>query len=141
MSGRKRHLLVDSLGLPLAVVVHPADVQDRDGSEVAALAPLARRFSRLRKVWADSAYTGGLADWVSRLRWHNRIELELAEKPAGPGFVVSKRRWVVERTFGWAGRSRRLSKDYEATTSSAEALFKLTLIHLMVRRLVKMLAF
>jgi putative transposase len=140
VSGRKRHILVDTLGLPLCVVVHPADVQDRDGAR-SVLAPLAHRFSRLRKVWADAAYNGDLAGWLSRLRWHNRVELELVEKPAGPGFVVSKRRWVVERTFGWAGRSRRLSKDYEATTSSAEALFKIAMIHLIVRRLVKKLAF
>ena len=140
MSGRKRHILVDTLGLPLSVVVHPADIQDRDGAR-AVLAPLAHKFSRLRKVWADAAYAGGLAEWASKLRWYNRLELELVEKPPGPGFVVSKRRWVVERTFGWAGRSRRLSKDYEATTSSAEALFKIAMIHLMVRRLVKMLAF
>lgn len=131
---------MDTLGLPLSVVVHPADVQDRDGAR-AVLAPLARKFSRLGKVWADAAYAGDLAGWVSRLRWRDRVGLELVEKPAGPGFVVSRRRWVVERTFGWAGRSRRLSKDYEATTSSAEALFKLAMIHLMVRRLVMRPAF
>jgi putative transposase len=140
VNGRKRHILVDTLGLPLSIVVHPADVQDRDGAR-RVLAPLAHTFSRLRKVWADSAYGGNLATWLSRLRWHNRVELELVEKPAGPGFVVSQHRWVVERTFGWTGRSRRLSKDYEATTSSAEAFLKISMIHLMVRRLVRIMAF
>jgi len=115
VNGRKRHLLVDTLGLPLLVVVHPADVQDRDGAR-AVLAPLAHMFSRLPKVWADTAYVGVLPEWVSKVRWHNRVQLELVEKPPGPGFVISKRRCVVERTFGWAGRSRRLSNDYEATT-------------------------
>ena len=131
---------MDTLGLPLSIVVHPADVQDREGAK-RVLAPLAHRFSRLRKVWADTAYNGDLAAWVAGLRWSNRIELELVEKPPGPGFVVSKRRWVVERTFGWLGRSRRLSKDYEGTTSSAEAFIKLAMIHLMVRRLVQKMTF
>jgi putative transposase len=122
------------------VAVHPADVQDRDGARL-VLAPLAHRFSRLRKVWADQAYNGGLVEWVPRLRWYNRVSLELVEKPPGPGFVVSKRRWVVERTLGWLGRSRRLSKDYEGAASSEEAFVKLAMIQLMARRLVKLLAF
>jgi len=127
---------VDPLGLPLLIVVHPAHVQDREGAK-RVLAPLAHRFWRLRKVWADAAYNGDLAAWVARLRWSKRVELELVEKPPGPGFVVSKRRWVVERTLGWMGRARRLSKDYEGATSSAEAFIKLAMIHLMVRRLVR----
>src|SRR5215470_2234990 len=111
--GRKRHILVDTLGLLLLVVVHSAGLQDRDGARK-VLAPLAARFTRLRKIWADSVYNSGLAEWVRNLRTRNRIVLELVKRSDQvKGFVVLPRRWVVERTFAWLSFSRRLSKDYE----------------------------
>jgi putative transposase len=122
------------------VAVHPADVQDRDGARL-VLAPLARRFARLRLVWADEAYNGGLAEWLRGLRPRGRVRLERVGGPKVPGrFVVQPRRWVVERTFAWLGRCRRLSKDFEATIGSSEAFVKLAMIHLMARRLAAILA-
>ncbi len=132
--------MVDTLGLILAVVVHPADVQDRDGARL-VLAGLRDRFSRLRLIWADGGYAGQLVEWVRGLRRRNKLRLEVVKRSDGAkGFVVLPRRWVVERTFAWLGRCRRLSKDYEATTASGEAFVKLAMIHLMARRLTKKLA-
>jgi len=94
--GRKRHALVDTLGLLLLVVVHSAGTQDRDGAR-AVLAPLANRFNKLRKIWADSIYNGGIAEWVRNLRQRNRLDLEIVKRPEGvKGFLVVARRWVVE---------------------------------------------
>jgi putative transposase len=134
--GRKRHILVDTLGLLLAVVVHPADVQDRDGAKL-LLAALANRFLRLRKIWADGGYAGQLVTWVRRLRGTFRpIDMEIIKRSdVARGFVVLPRRWVVERTFGWLGRQRRLSKDYEFRTDTSEALIHVAMIGLMLRRL------
>lgn len=132
--------MVDTLGLILAVVVHPADVQDRDGAKL-VLGLLKGRFSRLRLIWADGGYAGHLVEWVRDLRTRNRLRLEIVKRSDdAKGFVVLPRRWVVERTFAWLGRCRRLSKDYEATTASSEAFVKLAMVHHMARRLVKKLA-
>lgn len=133
--GRKRHILVDTLGLLLLVVVHSAGTQDRDGAR-AVLAPLANRFSRLRKIWADSIYNGGIAEWVRDLRRRNRIELEIVKRPEGvKGFLVLARRWVVERTFAWLSFHRRLSKDYEYLPETSEAFIRIAMIRLMLARL------
>ena len=132
--------MVDTLGLILAVVVHPADVQDRDGAKL-VLAKLRDRFSRLRLIWADGGYAGQLVEWVRGLRPRNKLRLEIVRRSDdAKGFVVLPRRWVVERTFAWLGRCRRLSKDYEATTASSEAFVKLAMVHHMARRLTKKLA-
>jgi|YNPBryunderm2012_1023409.scaffolds.fasta_scaffold05325_2 putative transposase len=132
VNGRKRHLLVDVLGLILAVVVHPADIQDRDGARlvfdrVRGLLP------RLKKVWADGGYAGQLVEWVkSSFRW----VLEIVSRPAEAcGFEVLPRRWIVERTFGWFNRYRRLSKDYEFLTDTSETMIYIAMIHLMLKRL------
>lgn len=133
--GRKRHILVDTLGLLLAVVVHSAGLQDRDGARK-VLAPLAHRFTRLRQIWADSIYNSGLAEWVRSLRTRNRIELELVKRSdAMRGFVVLPRRWVVERTFAWLSFSRRMSKDYEYLPATSETFIYVSMIKLMLRRL------
>lgn len=132
--------MVDTLGLILAVVVHPADIQDRDGAKL-VLGLLEGRFSRLRLIWADGGYAGRLVEWVRDLRSRGRLRLEIVKRSDdAKGFVVLPRRWVVERTFAWLGRCRRLSKDYEATTASSEAFVKLAMIHHMARRLTKKLA-
>ena len=92
---------------------------------------------RLRLIVADSIYNGGIAEWVGALRERHRLRLEIKAKKAGSKtFEVIPFRWRVERTFAWLGRNRRLSKDYEETTSSSEAFVKLAMIHLMARRLV-----
>jgi putative transposase len=133
--GRKRHILVDTLGLLLLVVVHSAGTQDRDGAR-AVLAPLANRFSKLRKIWVDSIYNGGIAEWVRDLRQRNRIELEIVKRPEGlKGFLVLARRWVVERTFAWLSFHRRLSKDYEYLPETSEAFIRIAMIRLMLARL------
>lgn len=133
MNGRKRHILVDTMGLLLRVVVHPASIQDAAGAKlvlVEAAAPGA--FPRLQHVWVDGAYPGAVAFAAS----YAGITLEVVSRPAGAkGFVVVPRRWVVERTFGWFGRCRALSKDYEATCESSEAWIYLAMTHLMLRRL------
>lgn len=133
--GRKRHILVDTLGLLLLVVVHSAGLQDRDGAR-AVLAPLAHRFSKLRQIWADSIYNGGLAEWVKNLRSRNRIVLEIVKRTDQvKGFVVLPRRWVVERTFAWLSFHRRMSKDYEYLPETSEALIRVAMIRLMLARL------
>jgi len=119
----------------LAVVVTSADVQDCDGART-LLGVLGYRFTRLRLIWADSAYTGYLATWLFRLRPYRRIRLEIIKRSdQAKGFVLLPKRWVVERTFGWFGKYRRLSKDYEYLTASSEAMIYVAMIHLMVRRI------
>ena len=115
------------------MVVHAADVQDYDGLKLVFEA-IRGRFSRLRLVWADGM-PKRMAERVARWRPARPIRLQIVKRTE-PGFKVLKRRWVVERTFAWLGRWRRLSKDYEGTTASSEAWVKLAMIHLMVRRLV-----
>ena len=133
--GRKRHILVDTLGLLLLVVVHSAGTQDRDGART-VLAPLANRFSKLRKIWADSIYNGGIAEWIRNLRRRNRIDLEIVKRPASAkGFLVLTWRWIVERTFAWLSFHRRLSKDYEYLPATSEAFIRIAMIRLMLARL------
>ena len=130
---------MDGLGLILAVVVHAADIQDRDGAKL-VLGPLRHRFARLRVIVADAIYNGGIAEWVRGLRPRNKLLLKIMTKrPGADRFEVIPFRWRVERTFAWLGRWRRHSKDYEGTTGSSEAFVKLAMIHLMARRLAKKL--
>jgi putative transposase len=130
---------VDGLGLILSVVVHAAGIQDRDGARLVP-APLKERFMRLRPIVADAIYNGGIAEWVRSLRGRDRLRLEVKSKePGATTFEVIPFRWRVERTFAWLGRNRRLSKGYEGTTASSEAFVKLAMIHLMARRLPRML--
>ena len=132
MSGRKRHLAVDSLGLLLSVVVHPADFQDRDGLWLLA-ARLAGRFARLTTLIADGGYQGRMQRIVPRVfGW----TLQIVKRSEGTrGFEVLPKRWIVERSLAWFGRNRRLSKDYEERPESGEAMIYLSSIQLMVRRL------
>ena len=113
LCGRKRHLLVDTLGLVLLVVVTEANVQDRDGART-LLSVLATEFRRLRVIWADGAYAGALQMWVQGLRKWGKVRLDIVRKAKGQrGFAVVPWRWIVERTFAWLGRYRRLKSDYE----------------------------
>ena len=126
------------MGLVLAVVVHTADVQDRDGARL-ALVRLVGRFPRLERIWADGAYAGKLVLWARNVGgW----TLELVRRPANQNtFEVIPRRWVVERTFAWLGRYRRLSKDYEELPQTTEAWVYAAMTGLMLRRLADSNAF
>jgi len=130
VAGRKRHVLVDSTGLLLAVLVTAADVSDLAGAK-ALLRGGKARFPSLRLVWADSAYAG-LVAWARRF-WGWAVEL-LRRPKGAKGFVVIPRRWVVERTFAWLMRYRRLWRDSEELTSVSEAMIIVAMIHLMARR-------
>ena len=130
--GRKRRLLVDTLGLLIACVVHAADVQDRDGAK-AVLGRATWDVARLRTVRADGGYAGRLVAWTAAARgW----ALQIVRRPKGsPGSVLPPQRWVAERTFAWLAKRRRLSKDYEFLPESAEAMIHVAMIGLMLRRL------
>jgi putative transposase len=132
VSGRKRHLVVDTLGLVHAVVVHAASVQDRAGARL-VLGKLRGKAPRLQLLWAAGRYAGQLVAWVRETcGW--ALEIVKRSDDAG-GFQILPKRGIVERTFGWRGRFRRLSKDDEATTESSEAWITIAMISLMVRRL------
>ena len=132
MKGRKRHLIVDTLGMILAVVVHTADMQDRDGAKL-VIETLGNRFPRLRLIWADGGYAGKLIEWTASLGgWL----LEIVKRSDDvKGFKVLPKRWIVERTFGWLNRYRRLSKDYEQLPETSESMIHLAMINLMTKRL------
>lgn len=135
VGGRKRHILVDTMGLVIIAIVHAASVQDRDGARQ-VLEHLRHRFTRLRLIWADGGYAGALIEWVWSLRQRNRLRLEIVKRNDDvKGFVVLPRRWVVERTFAWLGFHRRLSKDYEALPETSQTLIYIAMIRLMVARL------
>src|SRR5215471_5787475 len=132
VKGRKRHLLVDTLGLLMAVLVTAASVSDPAGARL-LFARLGGACKKLRLIWVDGTYRGQLVEWVAqRMRFVLRVTL----RPEGAkGFVLLPRRWVVERTFGWLNQSRRLSKDYERLPQSSEAMIYLSMTRLMLRRL------
>jgi transposase len=132
INGRKRHVVVDTMGLLLAVIITSAAVQDRHGAR--------RVLDRLRftapsvaLVWADGGYAGHLVTWARRLL---RVSVEIVRKPLGiKTFQVLPRRWVVERTFAWIVKCRRLDHDYERLPEHSEAMIKWAMIGLMTRRL------
>jgi transposase len=148
INGRKRHLLVDTSGLVMKARVHPADLADREGARM-VLDRVDESYPGLRPLWADAGYRGAeLRRWITeglglsleivqrRSRWvgvHNDVEPE----PIPPGFEVIRRRWVVERTFAWISRNRRMSRDYEFLPETGEALIYVTMIRLMLRWLAK----
>lgn len=134
INGRKRHIVVDTTGLLLTVTVTPVNVTDREAAQV-LLNRLTRRFFLLRLVWADGGYTGPLVDFAAKSL---RLALTVVKRDADlSGFVVLPRRWVVERTFGWLMRSRRLARDYERRTDTAEAMVLWSMTMVMSRRLAK----
>jgi len=132
INGRKRHILVDTLGLIMTMVVTTAAVQDRDGARI-----LLRSFGihrkKLRKVWVDGGYRGELVEWVKRT-FRYCLEVVLRSDDI-KGFVVLPKRWVVERTFAWLNNHRRLSKDYERFTKTSETMIQIAMMRLMLRRL------
>lgn len=135
VSGRKRHIVTDTEGFLLAQRVHPADIQDPHGAPP-LLRTLRQRFPKLRHVFADRIYRGQqLRDAVTDCGpW----TIEIVARPHGTkGFQILPKRWVVERTYAWLGRSRRLAKDFEATIASAEAWITVASLKLLVRRIAR----
>jgi putative transposase len=134
VKGRKRHLLVDTLGLPVAWYVTPADFSDSQGAR-RLLGGLAYFVPRLKRIWADAAYRGKeLAEWCQQQGAGWDLEIVVRE-PGAQGFQVQPRRWVVERSFAWLSRNRRLAKDYERMVQTSETLIELAGIRLVLRRI------
>lgn len=131
--GRKRHIVVDTLGLLMAVVVTAASLDDGRAAPVVLGQLDGGRFPRLKKLWADHKYRNHiLNEWLQ----DKPYEVEVKGRPDGArGFVVVPRRWVVERTFAWLGRHRRHSRDYERRTESSESMVRISAIHGMIKRL------
>ncbi|MFB7577369.1 IS5 family transposase [Streptomyces sp. NPDC093064] len=132
IKGRKRHIVVDTLGLILAVMVTPASTGDRDAAQD-LLSRATRRHHRLRRVWADSGYTGMLVGWCAMAL--NLMLTVIRRNDDQKGFVVLPKRWIVERTFAWLTRSRRLARDYERLPASSEAMILWSMTMVMTRRL------
>jgi transposase len=134
IKGRKRHLLVDTLGLVLGVVVTAASVPERQGAQV-LLGRVLGWFTWLRRMWVDGGYSGpDFARWVRGLR--PKLEVDVVKRSDNTsGFKVLPKRWVVERTFGWLMRHRRLVRDYECQETSAEAWIYIAMIRIQLRRL------
>jgi putative transposase len=132
VKGRKRHVLVDTLGLVLGVVVTAASTSDPAGARL-LVARLGGAGKKLRRLWVDGTYRGKLVDWVLE---HCQFVLQpVLRCDDAKGFVVLPRRWVVERTFAWLTQCRRLSKDYEGLPRSSEAMIYIAMTRLMLRRL------
>jgi len=135
VNGRKRHVLVDTLGLILLVLVLPANIQDRDAARQLLerfYGPQRRRC--VRHIWADGGYAGALVAWAAA-HWH--CVVEIVKRTEAHVFKVLPRRWVVERTFGWLGRYRRLNRDYERQAHTGETMVYLAMIRLMLVRLAR----
>ena len=135
IKGRKRHVAVDSLGLVLAIMITSAAVQDRDAAKT-LVGTLVGLFGRLQIIWADGGYLGALVQWVKQLRPFGKLRLEIVRRcDQAKGFKVLPKRWIVERTFAWFFKSRRLCRDYEVRLDHSEAMLRICMIRLMVRRL------
>ena len=135
VKGRKRHVLTDTTGLVVAATVHEASIQDRDGA-VPLLASIRSRLPWLRHIFADGAYAGAKLEGARAALGRWRIEI-VKRADTAKGFEVLPRRWVVERTFAWLGRYRRLSKDYEQLPETSEAMIYAAMVHIMLRRLAR----
>jgi putative transposase len=144
VGGRKRHILVDTLGLLLRAHVHAADITDRDGAPL-LLEGLAGIFPRLQHIWADMGYRGRAVEWIKvQMGWTveivkrpskwGRYPIDVEPEPM-PRWTTLLRCWVVERTFAWIGWDRRMSKDYEYLTETSEAFIYAAMVRLMLRRL------
>lgn len=136
VTGRKRHILVDVMGLILVVLVHKASLSERAGAKQVLHRALLKGFERLCLIWADGGYAGQpMVQWVAQVcGWFFEV---IKRSDKAQGFVVLPRRWVVERTFAWLGRFRRLSKDYEVLTTTSEAMIYAAMVRLMLRRLAR----
>ena len=132
INGRKRHIIVDCLGLLLAVHVHPANIQDRDGAKETVL-KINNLYPLLSLMWGDGGYRGELLEWIEK---HFDFKLEIVKRSDDiRGFEVLPWRWIVERTLAWISRNRRMSKDYERLPKTTESWIYLAMTSLMLRRL------
>jgi putative transposase len=137
VSGRKRHIAVDCLGFILAIMITPAAVQDRDAAK-GLIKLLVTLYGRVELIWADGGYLGALVQWVKQLRPFGKLRLEIVRRSdQTKGFHVLPKRWIVERTFGWLYKSRRLTRDYEVRFDHSEAMIRICMIRLMLKRLAK----
>lgn len=135
IKGRKRHILIDTLGLILAVVVTAANIDDRQGLKELLTRYFASGVKRLRKIWVDGGYEAQwLTDWVSELKQTHKIDLEVVVH-SGKGFEVVKQRWKVERTFSWISNDRRNARDYERLTAHSEAMIEISTIRMLLKRM------
>ena len=134
VKGKKRHILVDTLGLLLSAAIHPADIQDRDGA-IPLLRAARRLFPFVEVIFADGAYRGEAT--AAAVAGTGRWRLEIVSRGDAEGFVPLAKRWIVERTFAWLGRCRRLAKDFENLAVNALAFLCLGMIRLMLRRLAR----
>jgi len=135
ISGRKRHIVVDCLGLLLGLMITPASTQDRDAARP-LIKTLVQTFGRLQVIWADGGYLGALVHWVKGLRPFGKLHLEIVRRSDHTrGFQILPKRWIVERTFGWLVKSRRLCRDYEVRLDHSESMIRLCMIRIMLRRL------
>jgi len=132
IKGRKRHIVVDTMGLLLDVVVHSAGIQDRDGAKL-VLEKVLKKFPFLELIWADGGYKGSLIEWAKD-NFDTVLEI-IKRNDDVKGFKLLPKRWIVERTLGWIGRNRRLSKDYERFSTTEESWIYLGMISLMLNRL------
>lgn len=133
VTGRKRHIIVDTMGYLITLVVHAASMADCKGAK-RVIAKLFETLKTVKLIWADGSYKGELIEWVKK---EFDCILEVVKKKKKRGFQVLPRRWVVERTFAWLMRFRRLSREYEKQPSSSEAMVYIASIRLMLRRLCK----
>ena len=132
VTGRKRHIITDTMGFILAIVIHGAEIQDRDGAKL-VLKELPYKYPLLKKILADGGYRGSLIDWtMAMFGW----TLEIVYRVAGIStFSVLPKRWIVERTFGWFNFNRRLAKDYEVRTDCSIAFVQMAMIRIMLNRI------
>ena len=132
LKGRKRHILVDTLGLLLNVVVHPADIQDRDGA-FHLLRRARRLFPFIERIFADGGYAGRK---MAMTVWRTGAwRLQIVKRSDAAGFEALPKRWIVERTFAWISRNRRLARDFERYATTVAAFIRLAMIRVMLRRL------
>jgi putative transposase len=134
VTGRKRHILVDTLGLLLSVVIHPADVQDRDGARQ-VLRTARRLFPFIECIFADAGYQGPKMEKV--VADTGCWTLQIVKRSDAHNFVVLPKRWIVERTIAWISRNRRLARDFERYSRTVAAFIRLAMIRIMLRRLTK----
>ncbi|MEJ7861625.1 MAG: IS5 family transposase [Pyrinomonadaceae bacterium] len=135
VKGRKRHILVDTLGLLMMVCVHAAGISETAGGR-RVLAELEYQFWRLKLIWVDGGYMNSLFKWVERLSRWRKIRIEQVKRSdEQTGFVVLPKRWIVELTFAWLSKQRRLSKDYESLCDTSEAMVHIAMIRLMLAKL------
>lgn len=136
VKGRKRHILVDTLGLLLSVTVHPADIQDRDGAALVLDERTRRLFPFIERIYADGGYQGPRVRAAAARTGTWKVEI-VKRSDIAKGFVVLPKRWIVERTLAWISRNRRLARDFERYAKTGAAFVRLAMIRIMLRRLTK----